>query len=79
VVRALQQVPHAFDRAARRDVPQVRAGRRKGTHPGDDAAGHGGARRRPWHLKLLLLAAAIYLGFRFWQMSDWFISWLQHR
>jgi hypothetical protein len=27
----------------------------------------------PWHLKLLLTASAIYLGFRFFQLIDWLI------
>ena len=25
----------------------------------------------PWHLKLLLIAGAIYLGWRFLQMAEW--------
>ncbi len=28
----------------------------------------------PWHLKLLLIAAAIYLGWRAWQGIDWLIG-----
>jgi hypothetical protein len=27
----------------------------------------------PWHLKLLLTASAIYLGFRFFQLIDWLL------
>ena len=25
----------------------------------------------PWHFKLLLGAAAVYLGYRFWEMGAW--------
>lgn len=28
----------------------------------------------PWHFKLLLVALALYLGFRFWQMIAWVIG-----
>ncbi len=28
----------------------------------------------PWHLKLLLMAAVIYLGTRFMQLAGWLIS-----
>jgi hypothetical protein len=27
----------------------------------------------PWHLKLLGIATALYLGFRFWQLIDWLL------
>ncbi len=43
LVCALQQVPHAVDRAARRDVPQMRPGRGEGPHPGHDSPRRRGA------------------------------------
>ena len=27
----------------------------------------------PWHLKMLLVASAVYLGFRFFQLIDWLL------
>jgi hypothetical protein len=30
----------------------------------------------PWHLKLLLIAAAIYLGYRAYQGIDWLVAHL---
>jgi hypothetical protein len=30
----------------------------------------------PWHLKLMLAAVALYLGYRFLQMGSWVIDWL---
>lgn len=29
--------------------------------------------RAPWHFKLLLVAVAVYLGYRAWQLLEWAI------
>jgi hypothetical protein len=32
----------------------------------------------PWHLKLLGMALALYLGYRFLEMGSWAFHWLTH-
>ena len=71
MVRALQQVPDAVDGAPRRDVSGLRQVVERGLIPGTTRPADEEPPAVPWHLKLLGVATAIYLGWRCFQLIDW--------
>ena len=42
--------------------------------PQDPSGGGGAAARAPWHFKLLVVAAVIYLGWRLVQGIQWLVA-----
>ena len=76
---ALRPIPHTTHRACRRHLPgcgqivdagQAHAPHRRAADPDDDAA----APPVHWHLKLLLVALAIYLAYRLFQGVAWVVA-----
>ena len=73
LVRELQQVPHAVDRADRRNVPRCGNTVERGLIPGMTRPADEAPPAVPWHLKMVGVALALYLGYRFFQIIDWLL------